>query len=57
MKLQAIFSKYGKILSCKVQVCENGDSKGYGNVQFETPESAQKAIEELNGQDIQGKEL
>ncbi|XWS52937.1 hypothetical protein CRYUN_Cryun11dG0115200 [Craigia yunnanensis] len=57
MKLQAIFAKYGKILCCEIQVCENGNSKGYGNVQFETPESAQKAIEELNGQDTEGKEI
>ncbi|XVF19810.1 hypothetical protein REPUB_Repub11eG0142900 [Reevesia pubescens] len=57
MKLQAIFAKYGNILSSKIQVCENGKSKGYGYVQFETPESAQNAIEELNGQDIEGKEI
>ncbi|WRX10364.1 RNA recognition motif domain - like 10 [Theobroma cacao] len=57
MKLQAIFAKYGNILSCKVQVFDNGNSKGYGYVQFETPESAQKAIEELNGRDIKGKNM
>ncbi|XP_021279220.1 polyadenylate-binding protein 7-like [Herrania umbratica] len=57
MKLQAIFSNYGNILSCKVQVFDNGNSKGYGYVQFETPESAQKAIEELNGHYIEGKRI
>ncbi|EOY33626.1 Poly(A) binding protein 7, putative [Theobroma cacao] len=57
MKLQAIFAKYGNILSCKVQVFGNGNSKGYGYVQFETPESAKKAIEELNGHDIEGKKI
>lgn len=57
MKLQAIFANYGNILSCKVQVFDNGNSKGYGYVQFETPESAQKAIEELNGRDIKGKNM
>ncbi|XP_075684163.1 polyadenylate-binding protein 1-A-like [Rhinoderma darwinii] len=42
------FSAFGNILSCKI-VCDENGSKGYGFVHFETQESAQKAIDSLNG--------
>ncbi|CAN4121462.1 unnamed protein product [Withania somnifera] len=48
-KLEDMFQKFGNILSCKVAISEDGRSKGYGFVQFETEDSANAAIEELNG--------
>ncbi|KAF6737965.1 Polyadenylate-binding protein 1 [Oryzias melastigma] len=42
------FSAFGNILSCKV-VCDENGSKGYGFVHFETQESAERAIEKMNG--------
>mmetsp|Transcript_2777 Transcript_2777/g.8717 ORF Transcript_2777/g.8717 Transcript_2777/m.8717 type:complete len:646 (+) Transcript_2777:2541-4478(+) len=51
------FSEYGNILSCKVAMDENGNSKGYGFVHYETQEMAKKAIEEVNGMEIEGKEV
>lgn len=56
-KLEEIFQKFGNILSCKVAVSEDGRSKGFGFVQFETEDSANTAIEELNGSAVGGKEM
>ncbi|KAK8939820.1 Polyadenylate-binding protein 2 [Platanthera guangdongensis] len=47
--LQDIFISFGPVLSCKVASDSNGQSKGYGFVQFENEESAQKAIGKLSG--------
>ena len=47
------FSEFGNILSGKIVTDENGVSKGYGYIHFETAESAQAAIEKLNGMTIE----
>ncbi|KAJ0089005.1 hypothetical protein Patl1_32302 [Pistacia atlantica] len=55
--LQEMFQKYGTIISCKVATSEDGKSKGHGFVQFETEESANAAIENLNGSTFGDKQI
>lgn len=57
VKLQDIFLEFGNILSCKVVTFEDGKSKGYGFVQYESEESANAAIEKLNGSTVGGKHI
>ncbi|CAH2053549.1 unnamed protein product [Thlaspi arvense] len=54
--LERLFRPYGTILSCKVAV-ENGQSKGFGFVQFDTEQSAVAARSALHGYTAEGKKL
>uniref|UniRef100_A0A131XPA2 Polyadenylate-binding protein n=1 Tax=Hyalomma excavatum TaxID=257692 RepID=A0A131XPA2_9ACAR len=56
-KLMVIFEKFGKITSAKVMTDENGKNRGFGFVSFEDPESAERAVEELNGKEMGGRVL
>ncbi|CDP01307.1 unnamed protein product [Coffea canephora] len=55
--LHDTFSTFGNILSCKIATDGNGQSKGYGFVQFDHEESAQTAIDKLNGMLINDKQV
>eukprot|EP01098_Paradermamoeba_levis_P007027 TRINITY_DN2923_c0_g2_i1.p1 TRINITY_DN2923_c0_g2~~TRINITY_DN2923_c0_g2_i1.p1 ORF type:complete len:584 (+),score=182.62 TRINITY_DN2923_c0_g2_i1:155-1906(+) len=55
--LQDTFSSFGNILSCKTATDENGNSKGYGFVHFETQAMAEKAISKVNGMMIGGQKV
>ncbi|KAM5290328.1 LOW QUALITY PROTEIN: polyadenylate-binding protein 1-like [Glossophaga mutica] len=54
--LYDMFSAFGNILSCKV-ICDENGSKGHGFVHFETQETAQKAIEKMNGKLIHNRKI
>ncbi|NWZ58706.1 EPAB protein, partial [Haliaeetus albicilla] len=61
-RLQEIFSKFGKTLSVKVMMDSTGRSKGFGFVNFEKHEEAQKArgsllpaVADMNGKEINGR--
>jgi polyadenylate-binding protein len=55
--LHDTFSTFGNILSCKVVADENGVSRGYGFVHYETAEASDKAISKVNGMLISGKKV
>lgn len=56
-KLNEIFSKYGKILSCVVMKDEKKKSRGFGFVCFSEVDDANKALLELNGKMVGSKPL
>ncbi len=46
------FSQFGNILSCKVATSDDGKSKGFGFVQYQTREEAERAVKSTNGQKL-----
>jgi len=57
LALEEVFSAFGNIVSCKVQTNDDGESLGYGFVQFETDEIAKKAIESMNSKCLNEKKI
>lgn len=56
--LSDIFSKAGTVVSATVIVDKyNNRSKGFGFVEMSTEEEAQKAIDTLNGKDVEGRNI
>ena len=56
--LEETFSEFGNITSAVVIKDRiSGRSRGFGFVEFEDEESAKKAMEGLNGKDVQGRTL
>ena len=51
------FSAFGNILSCKVATDDNGGSKGYGFVHYETQEAATMAVTRVNGMLLNGRKV
>lgn len=51
-KLKEMFEPFGKITSYKVMSKDDGKSKGFGFVAFETTESAESAVQALNGKEM-----
>jgi len=49
------FSAFGNILSCKVSMDENGGSRGFGFVHYDSREAAVQAISKVNGMLLCGK--
>ena len=57
-QLGELFAQAGKVLNATVISDRySGRSKGFGFVEFEKEEEAKKAIEMLNGKDLDGRKL
>ena len=56
--LKEKFEEYGEVTSAKIIIDKySGKSKGFGFVEMPNEAEAKKAIEELNGSDIQGRKI
>lgn len=55
--LYRLFADCGKIFSCRVKYNPNGKCKGYGYVQYDNKEDADKAISEMNGKPFKNGKL
>lgn len=56
-QLEELFSKHGPTTSVMVATTEDGKSRGFGFVNFETPEHAAAALEALNNYTMGDKQL
>lgn len=57
-QLEEMFAACGKVESAKVVVDKmTGRSRGFGFVQMATEEEHQKAIDKMNGQELDGRAL
>ena len=55
--LHDTFAAFGNVLSCKVATDDQGRSKGYGFVHYETAEAAEHAIKAVNGMLLNDKKV
>jgi len=52
-----LFEPYGKIVSCVIMKDDNGKSRGFGFVSYETHEASKKACDALNGNEVKNVKL
>ncbi|ESP03422.1 hypothetical protein LOTGIDRAFT_199286 [Lottia gigantea] len=55
--LKTEMEKYGKVISAKVMTDATNQSRGFGFVSFEDPEQAERCVDAMNGQEMNGKTL
>jgi RNA recognition motif-containing protein len=57
-QLEKLFADVGKVENATLITDKySGNSKGFGFVEMSTDEEAKKAIEELNGKEVSGREI
>jgi len=57
-ELEEVFSEYGEVSSVKlIKDKYTGKAKGFGFVEMPDDEAANKAIEELDGKELSGREM
>jgi len=57
-ELKGFFEEYGEVASCRIITDKfSGRSKGYGFIEMPNDDQALKAIEELNGSEVDGRTI
>ena len=57
-ELESAFAKFGAVTSAKVIMdMDSGRSKGFGFVEMDSKDEAEKALKELNGTDLMGRTI
>ena len=56
-QLAEMFQKYGRIVSCKLEIYGDGSSRGFGYVQFDNVDNATKAITDLDNTTVDGQTI
>jgi len=57
-ELNELFSEYGEVISVKlIKDRETGRAKGFGFVEMANDDEASKAIESLDGSDLEGRNM
>ena len=57
-ELQELFAAHGTVTSARVIIDRmSGRSKGFGFVEFENEDDNQKAVDQLNGKDLDGRAI
>ena len=57
IELEELFKTVGKVVTAEIVRFFDKKSKGFGFVEMETVEEAQKAIEKLNGSEFRGRKI
>ncbi|XP_060930031.1 polyadenylate-binding protein 1-like isoform X2 [Limanda limanda] len=56
-KLKGVFSAFGRTLSVRVMKDERGRSRGFGFVNYANHDDARKAVDDMNGKELNGKNI
>jgi cold-inducible RNA-binding protein len=57
-QLQGLFAEYGEVTDAQIIMDrDTGRSRGFGFVEMESAEAANKAISSLNGKEVDGRQL
>ncbi|KAF9227667.1 polyadenylate binding protein [Gyrodon lividus] len=56
-EFEEIFNQYGEVTSAIIQFDEGGNSKGFGFVNYETHDEAQRAVDNLHDTEVKGRKL
>lgn len=56
-EFEKLFGEFGNVTSAIIQIDEDGRSKGFGFVNFETHDEAQLAVDALHDKEINGRKL